>query len=74
MFKIYDVKQTTPTTYLLNDKNNLPIKGGFYEQELQKTKSPDAYLIEVLKRKGKKLYVNWLGLNEKGWITTSDIA
>ena len=38
------------------------IKGGFYEQELLKTKFKDMYLIEkVIKRQGDRLYVKWLG-------------
>ena len=38
IFKINNVQDTKPTTYLLKDKNNEEIKGCFYRQELQKVK------------------------------------
>ncbi|KAK9751736.1 hypothetical protein QE152_g4866 [Popillia japonica] len=48
-----------------------PILGSFYEQELQKAKHEDAYLVEkVLRRKGNKVYVKWLGFpkTHNSWI------
>lgn len=75
LFKIAKVQITNPVTYLLQDMNDQPIKGGFYEQEIQKAKFPDVYLVEkVLRKKGSKVYVKWLGLNEKSWINKSDIV
>lgn len=71
IFKITKVQHTTPTTYLLEDARYRPISGAFYAQEIQKTKYPDVYLVEkVLKRKGNKVYVKWLGLppSENSWI------
>jgi hypothetical protein len=71
LFKISKVKITNPTTYLLEDMQGHPIKGGFYEVELQKTKQPDVFLIEsVLRRKGNKMYVKWLGFDNShnSWI------
>ena len=53
-----------PITYLLEDFQGNPISGGFYEYELQKTLHPDEYLIEkILKRKGNKIFVKWLGFD-----------
>ncbi|KAJ8910898.1 hypothetical protein NQ315_003951 [Exocentrus adspersus] len=50
-------------TYLLEDMSNHPIKGCFYETELQRSKHPDVYLVEkILKRKGNKLFIKWLEL------------
>lgn len=76
VFSIVKVNKTIPPTYLIKDKHDMIIKGCFYEQELQKTKSPDVYLVEkVLKKRGNKLYVKWLGLNncENSWIDKSAI-
>lgn len=77
LFKIVKVQITNPVTYLLEDLEQKPIKGCFYESELQKTKFPDTYLIErVLKTKGTKLFVSWLGLPPKfnSWIDKHDIT
>ena len=46
VFKIRRIRQTSPVTYNLEDLQNEPIRGVFYEQELQKTKLPDTYEIE----------------------------
>ena len=35
-----------PTTYKIKDQENEPIKGTFYEQELQLIVEPKAYRIE----------------------------
>lgn len=71
IFIIKKVNDTNPVTYHIEDQRNHPILGLFYEQELQKTACPGIYLIEkVIKSKGKKMYVKWLGLSEKenSWI------
>lgn len=76
IFKISQVRNTNPTTYLLEDFQGNVIKGGFYENELLKTKYTDVYLVEkVLKRKGDKAFVKWLGFpNEhNSWIKIDDI-
>ncbi|XP_023246108.1 uncharacterized protein LOC111643137 [Copidosoma floridanum] len=39
-------ERTNPTKYRLKDYQDQPISGGFYQQELQKTKNPDIYLVE----------------------------
>lgn len=77
IFKIVKINRSNPITYHLKDKNNEHILGTFYEHELQKTKCPEVYLIEkVIKRKGNKLYIKWLGLNEKenSWINVNDLT
>lgn len=75
IFVIKEVKFTNPITYLIIDKSNLPIKGVFYEQELQKVKYDDIYLVEtILKEKGDKVYVKWLGFDNShnSWISKND--
>lgn len=69
IFKIAKVNTTNPITYQLQDEKNEPVLGGFYEQELQKVKYPDIYLVEkVLKKKRDRVLVKWLGMNETSWI------
>ncbi|XP_056645109.1 uncharacterized protein LOC130450631 [Diorhabda sublineata] len=56
LFKITKVKITNPVTYLLEDMTGSPIRGCFYEEELQKTENPNIYLVEkVLKRERNKI-------------------
>lgn len=76
IFNISKVQNTSPATYILTDSRNQPILGSFYAEELQKTKNPHLYLVEtVLRKKGKKVLVKWLGLpsSENSWILKSDI-
>jgi hypothetical protein len=76
IFQVRKVQTTNPTTYLLKDARNENIDGGFYEEELQKVKYPDIYLVEkVLRKKGNKVYVKWLGLDRShnSWILKKDL-
>lgn len=76
VFKVVKVCLTNPRTYLLQDANNEEIKGGFYDYELQLTKHPDTYFIDkVLKRSGNKLFVKWLGLDNRhnSWISKNHV-
>jgi hypothetical protein len=77
LFTIAEVKKTRPVTYILKDEEGNIIKGGFYKEELLKTKYKDLYLIEeVLQKKGNKLYVKWLGFpkSHNSWIDLRDVA
>ena len=76
LFTIAEVKKTKPITYILKDESGNIIKGGFYEQELLKTKFKDMYLIEkVIKRQGDRLYVKWLGFpsSKNTWVNVRDV-
>lgn len=76
LFKVIKIKETNPTTYLIEDLNGRPILGAFYSQELQKTKHHNIYLVEkVLKRRGNLVYVKWLGLptSENSWINKTNV-
>lgn len=76
IFTVSHVKLTNPTTYKLVDYQDHPIEGGFYQEELNKVKYPDTYLVEkVLKRRGDKLFVKWLGFDNShnSWISASDL-
>lgn len=77
VFRISRVKITYPVTYLLEDLQNKPILGCYYEEELKKTKVPDVYLVEkIIRRKGTKAYVKWLGISsdQNSWIEMKDIV
>ena len=70
------VSKTDPVVYYLKDYRNEPISGGFYEQEIQKVKYPNFYLIEkVLKRDGNKVLVKWLGFDSShnSWILQDQV-
>jgi Integrase core domain len=77
LFKIKKVNVTNPITYLLEDMDGQPIKGCFYQMELQKTHFPTTYLVEkVLKSKGDRLFVKWLGFpnDQNSWIHKNSIV
>src|SRR5436190_5723270 len=77
VFQIHEVQPTKPFTYLLMDENKKIIRGGFYEQELLKTRFKDVFLVEkVLRRKGSKIYVKWLGFpsSANSWIDAKDVV
>lgn len=77
IFTISKINYTNPITYLLVDAQNQPIKGCFYTEELQRVKHPDVYLVEkVLKKKGTKAFVKWLGFDNShnSWIDNTNIA
>ncbi|XP_031777505.1 uncharacterized protein LOC103318167 [Nasonia vitripennis] len=76
VFTITRVSPTKPYTYHLKDYQDKPIAGGFYEEELLKTKYPDVYLIEkVLRKSGDRVYVKWLGFDDthNSWINKNDM-
>lgn len=71
LFTIDEVRTTVPPVYTLRDLQGQIIKGTFYGYELQRTMYPDTYLVEkVLRRKGQRAYVKWLGMSSahNSWI------
>lgn len=76
IFTISEVRSTDPVTYKLVDYRAQPIEGGFYQEELTSVKNADIYLVEkVLRKRGNKLYVKWLGFDDShnSWINKSDM-
>jgi len=70
-FVLDAVEPTHPITYRLKDYQGQPIQGGFYQEELTSVKYRDVYIIEkVLKRRGNRLFVKWLGFDSShnSWI------
>jgi hypothetical protein len=77
IFTVDKVFTGNPPYYYLKDSNGEEIKGTFYEQEMQKTKHPDVYLVEkVLRKKGDTVYVNWLGFDSShnSWVNKNDVV
>ena len=67
---------TNPVTYLLEDYRGKSVAGAFYEHELHRATHPDVYLVEkVLRRKGDKVYVKWLGFDgsHNSWIHKNNV-
>lgn len=70
MFKISKVLETDPITYVIKDLNDEEIKGTFYEKELVNYNT-DVYTVEkVIRKKGNKYLVKWLGYDDKfnSWV------
>lgn len=75
VFIVDKINATSPTTYILRDKDNEIIRGAFYEQELLKTKYADVYIIEkVLKKQGKKMYVKFYDSEKPEWVNKTDLV
>lgn len=77
IFTVIEVKLTNPITYMIADAAGQPIKGAFYKYELQKVKYSNYYLVErVLRKKGNKAYVKWLGFpaTQNSWINKNDVV
>ena len=65
IFKIVDIRNTLPVTYILEDYYGNPILGTFYEFEIKPTKFPNEFLYTIVKKRGKKALVHWLGYDKK---------
>ena len=74
VFVISKIKNTVPSTYVINDLNGEEIIGTFYEKELQKTNQKEFGIEKVLRKKNDKLYVKWKGYNNSfnSWIDKKD--
>ena len=63
--------------YQLESLSGEPIEGKFYQEELTLILNQDEYLVEkVLKKKGKKMFVKWLGYPNSfnSWINNDDVT
>ena len=79
IYVIHEVKQTNPVTYILKNTAGEVLEGGFYENELQKTKQ-EIYRIEKVLRKKiingvEHALVKWMGYNDKfnEWIPINNL-
>ena len=76
IFTISKIQYTTPITYKIMDYNGEEIDGTFYEQELQKTTQEVFRIEKVIRKKGTKSLVKWLGYPESfnSWVDNKDLA
>jgi hypothetical protein len=75
VFNVKRVLPTRPPRYELQDQLDDDIDGSFYAAELQKVTKPLTFDIErVIRRRGKRMYVKWVGYSDKfnQWIETPD--
>ena len=74
VFLVKQIYTTKPVvTYKLTEWDGTPIKGTFYSEDLQKVLVADDSLFridQVLKRKGKQVFVSWKGWPKKynSWV------
>lgn len=76
IFKIKSINNTYPATYILEDYQGNKVEGGFYDEELSKTRLNDTYLVEkILKSNNDKVFVKWLGFSNhhNSWINKNEI-
>ena len=61
---------TDPPTYKISDYNGEEIQGTFYEQELQKTTQEIFRIEKIIRKRGNKSFVKWLGYPESfnSWV------
>jgi len=76
VFTVSEVRYTDHITYKLKYFNGKEIKGSFYEQELQKTTQEIFRIEKVIRRKGDKSLVKWLGYPDKfnSWVDNKDLV
>ena len=62
-------------TYKITDYNGEVIQGSFYEVVLQKTSQNTFRIEKILRRKGDKSLVKWVGYSDafNSWIDTKTI-
>ena len=75
IFTVSQLQYTDPPTYKITDNNGEEIQGTFYEQELQKT-NQEVYRIEkIVRRKGNKSLVKWVGYPQlfNSWVDNAEL-
>ena len=79
VFLVQQIYTTQPVvTYKLTEWNGTPINGTFYEEDVQKVSVPDNALFridQVLKCKGKQVFVSWKGWPKEynSWVWKKDL-
>ena len=70
IFTVSQVQYTDPPTYKITDYNGEEIQGSFYEQELQETTQEIFRIEKIIRKRGKKSLVKWLGHPESfnSWV------
>ena len=65
-----------PVTYKITDYNGEIIHGSFYEEELQKTSQKTFRIEKILRRKGDKSLIKWVGYSDafNSWVDSKAIV
>jgi len=76
VFTVSDVRYTDPTTCKIVDYNKEEIKGSFYEPELRKASQEMFRIEKVIRRKGNKYLVKWLGYTDSfnSWVDNDELV
>ena len=76
VFTVSQVQYTDPPTYKITDYNGEEIQGTFYEQELQKTSQEIFRIEKVIRKRGNKSLVKWLGYPDSfnSWVNTDSLV
>lgn len=74
VFVVAQVLHSNIEYYKLKDENFEPIEGYFTRHELVHVSDSELKLVEkILKKKGNKVYVKYLGLDQKEWIDSVNV-
>jgi hypothetical protein len=76
IYRITEANYISPQTFKLQEFDGTPITGIFYAPELCKVDDEisETYLIEkVLRKRGNKLFVKYLGMDRTGWIEAANV-
>jgi len=75
IFTVSSIQYTDPITYKITDMNGEEIQGTFYEQELQKTTQETFRIEKIIRRKGNKSLVKWLGYPDSfnSWVDNENL-
>ena len=75
VFTVSKIQYTDPVTYKISDYNGEEIQGTFYEQELQKTTQNIFRIEKIIRKRGCKSLVKWLGYPDSfnSWIDNKDL-
>ena len=75
VFTVSEVKHTNLITYSVKDLIGEPVKGTFYEQELQATVQEIFRIERAIRRAGNRAYVKWKGYSNafNSWMSVADL-
>ena len=75
VFTVSQVQYTDPPTYKITDNIGEEIQGTFYEHELQKTSQKVFRIEKVIRKRGNKSLVKWLGYPEtfNSWVDNKSL-
>jgi hypothetical protein len=75
IFTVSKIQYTDPITYKITDMNGEDIQGTFYEQELQKSTQEIFRVEKIIRKRGNKCLVKWLGYPESfnSWVDAESL-